>query len=207
MWLLLACCPIGLIFLQAGLVAEETKAAANKANKSADSKPPVEEEVKAGHSYHGEIYNEGPRQRAYLMGGTGHVRFPVTSANEEAKKFVAQGLGQYYGFWYLEAERSFRHAASLDPECAMAYWGAAICNSSNAKRGKGFIAEAMKRKDKVSARERMYIEAFNKKINGDVKKRKENNEQYVRDLEKLLYEFPDDVEAKALLALQLFGTC
>ena len=27
----------------------------------------------AGHSWHGETFNEGPRQRAYLMGSTGPV--------------------------------------------------------------------------------------------------------------------------------------
>src|SRR5205085_8657650 len=26
----------------------------------------------AGHSYHGEVFDEGPRQKAYLMGGTGN---------------------------------------------------------------------------------------------------------------------------------------
>ena len=34
-------------------------------------------EVLAGHSYHGNAFNEGPRQKAYLMGGTGNVHFRV----------------------------------------------------------------------------------------------------------------------------------
>ena len=115
-------------------------------------------EILAGHSYHGEFLNEGPRQSAYLMKGTGAVDFPVTSDSDEAKAFVAQGLGQFYGFWYLEAERSFRHAANLDPECAMAYWGAALATKSSPKRSKGFIGEAVKLKDKVSRREHRITE-------------------------------------------------
>lgn len=38
----------------------------------------------AGHSYHGEVFNEGPRQKAYLMEGTGNVTFPATTKSELA---------------------------------------------------------------------------------------------------------------------------
>src|SRR5437016_12392057 len=89
-----------------------------------------------GHSHYGPAFNEGPRQKAYLMGGTGPVHFAVTGKSEEAKKFVVQGIGQLHGFWYLEAERSFRQAASLDPDCAMAYWGLAMLHRDNPERGK-----------------------------------------------------------------------
>ena len=102
-------------------------------------------EILAGHSYHGEFLNEGPRQSAYLMEGTGAVDFPVTSDSDEAKAFVAQGLGQFYGFWYLEAERSFRHAANLDPECAMAYWGIHNALGQNGREMAKERAEALKK--------------------------------------------------------------
>ncbi|MCA9179256.1 MAG: redoxin domain-containing protein [Planctomycetales bacterium] len=170
----------------------------------AKAEAPLEEPVDAGHSYHGEVFNEGPRQRAYLMTGTGHVDFPVTTSSKEAQAFVSQGLGQLYGFWYFEAERSFRQAISIDPECAMAYWGAAVANYQNTKRAKGFMSEAMKRVKSVTPRERMYLEAFNTYVNADPKKSKERGERYVEDLDKLLLEYPDDIEAKALLALQLY---
>jgi peroxiredoxin len=160
--------------------------------------------VKAGHSYHGEAFNDGPRQRAYLMGNTGSVKFPVTTGNSEAQQFVEQGLGQLHGFWYFEAERSFRQAARLDPGCAMAYWGMAQANVNNEKRAKIFIAEAAKRKATASEREKMYIESLEAFYNADAKKDKERHEAYARALEKLLYKFPDDLEAKALLGLQLW---
>ena len=94
------------------------------------------EDVLAGHSYHGEAFNEGARQKAYLMKGTGRVRFPVTTANREAEDYFLQGVGQLHGFWYFEAERSFRQVAMLDPDCAMAYWGMALANIENRDRAR-----------------------------------------------------------------------
>ena len=121
---------------------------------------PLQTDVPAGHSFHGDFLNEGPRQQAYLMRGTGVVDFPVTTSNDLVRKFCEQGLGQVYGFWFLEAERSFRQALTLDPDCAAAYWGAALATLHTEKRAKGFIDEAMKRKDQASEREQKYIEAL-----------------------------------------------
>src|SRR5215207_8003065 len=41
----------------------------------------------AGHSVHGEAFNEGPRQRAYAMAGMGQIHFPVTTDKPEAQAF------------------------------------------------------------------------------------------------------------------------
>lgn len=158
--------------------------------------------LKEGHSVHGEIFNEGPRQSAYLMEGVGTVRFPVTSTSEEAGRFCAQGVAQLHGFWYFESERSFRQAAMLDPECAIAYWGMAMSNRGNANRAKGFIAEAMKRREKASRREKLLIEAMERFLNAKTEKdtdRKSRCDRYVADLEDILLEFPDDIETKAFL--------
>ncbi|HEV3006815.1 MAG TPA: hypothetical protein VGX78_20260, partial [Pirellulales bacterium] len=114
----------------------------------------------AGHSIHGEVFNEGPRQRAYLMGTTSNVSLSVTTRSAEAQQFVNQGLGQLHGFWYFEAERSFRQAAALDPDCAMAYWGMAMANRLNEGRGKKFCDEAVKRKAGASPGEIRWIDAL-----------------------------------------------
>lgn len=165
-------------------------------------KPKEEPALKEGHSTHGEVFNEGPRQAAYLMNGVGVVRFPVTTANEEARRFVEQGVAQLHGFWYFESERSFRQAAMLDPECGTAYWGMAMSNRGNEKRAQGFIAEAVKRKDKMSRREKLLIEAFERFINAKHEKdeeKKSRANRYVADLEDILLEFPEDIETKAFL--------
>lgn len=166
----------------------------------------VKSEPAPGHSAHGETFNEGPRQQARLMGGTGKVSLKITSTGENAQAFFDQGLGQVHGFWYFEAERSFRQVAAIDPQCAMAYWGMALANINNESRAKTFIAEALKRKDKASPRELKYIEALHAYYHADAKKpKKEKVEKYIRDLERILYDFPEEIEARSLLAHALWN--
>ena len=62
------------------------------------------------------------------MGGTGKVHFPVTTKVPQVQEYIDQGIGQLHGFWFVEAERSFRKAIMLDPNCGIAYWGAAMAN-------------------------------------------------------------------------------
>ncbi|MCB1203803.1 MAG: alkyl hydroperoxide reductase, partial [Verrucomicrobiae bacterium] len=161
-------------------------------------------ETPAGHSYHGEVFNEGPRQAAVLIPGTGEVHLEVTTKSEEARKFFAQGVGQLHGYWFFEAERSFRQAAKLDPEAAMFYWGMAMANFKNDTRGKNFIDEAVERKAQASEREKLWIDglaAYFKDPKTDAKKRLRD---YVRSLEKILEKYPDEVEAEAFLLHQVF---
>ena len=160
-----------------------------------------EKKVLEGHSYHGEAFNEGPRSSAYLMKGMGRVRFPITTSVQEAQLFFTQGVAQLHGFWYFEAERSFRQTAMLDPDCAMAYWGMAMANRSNTERAKGFIDEAKKRRANATKREQLWIDS---EVNywADTKKsEKDRRRKMVRDLETIIFEYPDDIEAKAFLAV------
>src|SRR5690349_12293600 len=85
-------------------------------------------QIEAGHSLHGEAFDEGPRQSARLIPGTGKVKLKIKTRSSDAQAFFNQGVGQLHGFWYFEAERSFRQAAFLDTNCAMAYWGMAMAN-------------------------------------------------------------------------------
>jgi len=177
---------------------------------------------KSGHSYHGGAFNEGPRQAAYIIGNTGNVEFNITTNSTETKQFFLQGLGQLHGFWYFEAERSFRQAAMTDKGCAIAYWGMAQANIDNQVRARDFIAKAWEFKGQASERERLYIEAFaeflglplNDKSLAEYKKVKEKfkpkrsekdrRKAYVRKLEELVLKYPDDLEAKAFLVVQLW---
>ncbi len=146
--LTLAC--VGLICLPA--VAAEPEATAEK------------NDIPEGHSYHGDTFNEGPRQAAVLMEGMGNVVFPASTSNAQAQRFINQGVAQLHGFWYYEAERSFRQAATLDPDCAISYWGMALANVNNRKRAQGFIKQAVKRRDNASPREQMFIDAWSQAL-------------------------------------------
>jgi peroxiredoxin len=156
-----------------------------------------------GHSYHGAVFNEGPRQSARLMQGTGKVNFPVHSSKPLVQDFINQGVGQLHGFWFFEAERSFRQAASIDPDCAAAYWGMAMANVNNADRARQFIAEAVKRRDKADPRVQKYIDALDALLKAD-KKNREAARKYIKDLERIVYEYPDDIEAMAFIALHIW---
>ncbi|MFM8251449.1 MAG: redoxin domain-containing protein [Planctomycetota bacterium] len=207
----------GLLFAQEAKPAEVKPAEAKPAEaKPAEAKPAEAKPSEAkpadqkpnqplpGHSSHGEVFNTGPRQAAYLMRGMPRIKFPTTCQNPDVQKFVEQGVGQLHGFWYLEAERSFRQAAAIEPDCAIAYWGMAFANFDNGNRAKNFLAEAVKRKDKSSDRERMYIEALDAFFQAPADKNRERHEKFTRAMEKIIYKYPDDTEAKALLVLRLW---
>lgn len=163
----------------------------------------------AGHSHHGEAFNEGPRQAAVLLEGMGNVELPAPQASETVQAFLNQGLAALHGFWYLEAERSFRHAAMLQPDLAIAYWGMALANENNTSRARGLIDEAVQRRDQASPWQRLHIDALaaylekpEKSENADQKKKR--IQTYINNLEGVLNEFPDCVETRALLAVRLW---
>jgi peroxiredoxin len=155
----------------------------------------------------GEAFNEGPRQRAYLMKGMANVSFPVTTKVKLAQRFFNQGVSQLHGFWYLEAERSFRQVHALDPNCAMAFWGMAMANVNNDKRAKEFIAKAAENREKASDRERMYIDAFAEYYGvkpGGGADRKARLRKLYKGLEAIFHKYPEDDEARAFLAVRMY---
>lgn len=165
-------------------------------------------DIEAGHSFHGEAFDEGPRQAAYLMQGMGNVHWKISTKSPMAQRFFDQAIGQLHGFWYFEAERSFRQIAALDSECGMAYWGMARANTKNESRARGFIKQAMKYKDKANETERRLIEALNtqleEKVDDKPVPKKKRLETYAKTLEEIALDYPNEIELKALLALQLW---
>lgn len=161
-----------------------------------------------GHSLHGEAYNEGPRRAAVRLEGMPRVHFPVTSGNPAVQAFFDQGVGQLHGFWYFEAERSFRQVAHLDPDCAMAYWGMAMANVNQPARAREFIERAVALKGHAGDREGRWIDALARyRAAGEGEEARPETERrrdYVRDLEALVQDDPEDVEARAFLVYQIW---
>ena len=182
-----------------------------------------------------------PLLPAKLMTGMGTTDMQVTTSSEEARKFFNQGVSQIHSFWFVESERSFLQAATLDPNMAMAYWGISVSaagdyrpafqlirdpseggrmaapesttaapatvprSTSGAALNPGMRAreaaeKAMSMRDKVSPRERMYIEAEWARRNPASKTR---DADHIVALRKLVTAFPVDEEAASILGLAL----
>ena len=63
-----------------------------------------------------------------LFKGLGTHTRTITTSSPEAQKYFNQALVWTYAFNHDEAIRSYTYAAELDPDCAMAEWGVALCN-------------------------------------------------------------------------------
>lgn len=167
-----------------------------------------------GHSKHGSAFDSGMRTRPWVMQGIGDTPFPITTKSPEVQKWFSQGTALLHSFWFEEAERSFRWCLKLEPENAMAYWGLARCgfnwfsvrvptyDEKSFGRYTTFLSEAVRRKSQVTERERMYIEAWEQTYAPDVKERAKT---MVAALQKIVVKYPEDIEAKSMLALYNIG--
>src|SRR5947209_6880226 len=167
--------------------------------------PAVSADDEPGHSRHGAAFDSGLRQRPWHMEGIGKTHFPITTKVPEVLEWFDQGNTLLHSFWWEEAERSFRWCLKLDPEGAKACWGLARCGQREGPEGKryvDFLKEAVRRKETVSPRERMYIEAWEAAYSGEVK---EHEKELTQRLQQIVLKYPEDVEAKALFALTTMG--
>ena len=58
-------------------------------------------------------------------GQFGTVKFE-TSCNETAQRRFERGMRYQHSFWYGPARDVFEEAAKADPQCGIAWWGAAL---------------------------------------------------------------------------------
>ncbi len=75
-----------------------------------------------------------PAQGAPLFDDLGAYHSAITTRSMQAQHYFDQGLTLIYAFNHAEAIRSFREAARLDPNCAMAWWGVAVAYGPNINR-------------------------------------------------------------------------
>src|SRR2546423_11195820 len=162
---------------------------------------------------------------ATLMNGLGSYQHAVSTTNKEAQRFFDQGLTLVYAFNHEAAIRSFKRAAELDPQMAMAYWGIALALGPNInldvdpEREKAAYDAAQKALD-LSAHspenERAYIGALVKRYSTDPKADlKKLAVDYKNAMDALVKQYPDDLDAATLYAeslmdlrpLQLWTNC
>ncbi len=148
-------------------------------------------------------------QIAPRLQNLGPHTFKVTTRSPKAQLFMNQGVNLAYGFNHAEAARSFREAARLDPECAMAHWGEALVlgpninakmNPEDEPKAYAAIQKASKLKAKASARERDLIDALAQRYTGKPGDRAAGDESYSAAMRGLSKKYPADLDIAALFA-------
>ncbi|WP_299593984.1 hypothetical protein [uncultured Microbulbifer sp.] len=139
----------------------------------------------------------------------GKHTFPVSCASEKGQLYINQAMNLTYAFNHAEAGRSFREAARLDPNCAMAYWGQALVLGPNINAPMDQEAEpkarelALKAKSLskgLDARERALIEALTHRYTGDPADRGEADKKYAAAMAKVAKQHPEDLDIATLYA-------
>jgi tetratricopeptide (TPR) repeat protein len=147
---------------------------------------------------------------ATLATGLGDINHPVSTNNQEAQKFFNQGLAYVYAFNHEEAVRSFKQAAQLDPNLAMAYWGVALSMGSNYNvpadgpallEAYSNLQKAIALAPKASEQDRAYIDALAKRYSADVQADQHKlGVDYKNAMGELAKTYPDDLDAATLYA-------
>ncbi|HEU0252778.1 MAG TPA: alpha/beta fold hydrolase, partial [Pyrinomonadaceae bacterium] len=145
-----------------------------------------------------------------LEAGLGDIDHPVSTNNPEAQKFFNQGLAYAYAFNHEEAVRSFKQAAQLDPQLAMAYWGVALALGSNYNvpadgpsllEAFNNLQKAIALAPKASEHDRAYITALSKRYSSDINAdQKKLAIDYKNAMGELSKNYPDDLDAATLYA-------
>lgn len=149
--------------------------------------------------------------REPLFPGLGSVGKPVTTSSPDAQRYFDQGLCFLYAFNHDEAIRSFRQAAAIDPNCAMAWWGIAIAQGPHinnpavpedrAKSAREAADRALELVGSVRPVERSLIEAADRRYaHPQPEDRKPLDEAYAQAMEKVWREHPKDADVGALYA-------
>lgn len=172
----------------------------------------AQDNEKFGHSHLGSAFDSGLRTKPWKFSGLGKAPFPISAKSQEMQGWYNQGNELLHSFWFEEAERSFRWCLKMEPENAMVYFGLARCglnwfsvgsgDNPQLKRFRDFLKEAVKRKNTVTERERLYIEAWDAAWS---KSDEAARAEIVDRLQKLCILYPDDIEAKCQLAFYNIG--
>jgi len=162
------------------------------------------------------------RAGAPLFDGMGDHHHEITTSDADAQRYFDQGLVIDFAFNHAESIRSFRAGQTLDPDCAMCYWGEALALGPNinvTSNGKvvmsdeervaayAAIQKAVALKDKVSAAEQDYIDALAVRYNGDpATPREPLDNAWVSAMRDLHQKYPNDDDAASIFAEAMMNT-
>ena len=159
---------------------------------------------------------------APLFDGMGDHTHPITTNNKYVQRYFDQGLTIDFAFNHAESARSFRAGQTLDPNCAMCFWGEALALGPNinvTSNGSVIMADqerlaayeaiqkAVSLKNKVSEKERDFIDALATRYNGDTASpRGPLDLAYAEAMRELSNKYPEDDDVASLFAESLMNT-
>lgn len=142
----------------------------------------------------------------------------VTTQSAQAQAFFNQGLALTYGFNHDEAARSYAKAGSLDPSCAMCWWGAAYTMGPNynmpmlpdrAAAAWDALQRARAAAANASPVEQALVAALAERYGGpeyvDPVAMQTYNQAYAAAMRDVAEQFPDDMDVQALFAEALMN--
>lgn len=150
------------------------------------------------------------KYNATLIPGLGSYHYKISAKNDMAQKFFDQGLTLIYAFNHEEAIKSFKKAASLEPELAMAYWGISYslgpnynlpADDNQRKSAYKYLQKAIKHSMHASQKEKDLINALSKRYSSDLKTDQGKlNHDYRVAMKNLHTKYPDDADIATLYA-------
>lgn len=194
---------VGVVVLAAAIL---FYAQSTRAPETASAEPASEAPAESPVNYIPEIAPVG----ATLLEGLGEYTRPISTESEEAQRWFDQAMMLTWGFNHQAAERSFLQAVSVDPECAMCWWGAALVLGPHVNAGmdpsqNGAAWERLQAAQQLAPRaepwEQAWIEALSTRYaEQPPDDRTPLDRAYADALAQVVAEYPDDLDAASLYA-------
>src|SRR5687767_805541 len=160
------------------------------------------------------IFAQAPTQHDHATAGAevggDNVSFLTTCAPALRQDFN-RAVALLHSFWFGQAIATFDSVAAKDPSCAMAHWGVALSRWGNPfagirspqqiELGRAAIERALST-GTPTPRERAYIAAAAELFtSGEASTQRARTLAYEQAMERLVREFPGDMEARIFHAL------
>ncbi len=153
---------------------------------------------------------------APLFDNLGGFSKRVSTSDPLAQRYFNQGMMFVFGFNHKEAIRSFEAAAAIDPNLAMAWWGASFAYGPNINapmEGEAVppaiaaLRKAQALLEHASPWERAYIEALSARYSDDPEKERATlDAAYADAMAKVAKQYPEDNDAAVLRADAVMNT-
>jgi tetratricopeptide (TPR) repeat protein len=145
--------------------------------------------------------------------GLGHVHMD-TSCSPSVSADFDRALAMLHNFWFARALEAFKKVIQADPQCAMAYWGAAMtynhpfwdAPTREDESAAWALVQKGRQTTKKTPREEMYLDAVAALYkDAGAGSKSERDEAYKNAMKAVYDKYPDD-EVKLFYGLSILGT-